>query len=236
MSKTVKNLIIAFTMVCVVVFAIFLIELMMLNRGNGEGSGPETNIPANPPATGGDPSAGGQTPGTGQQGGAGEPDDPDSTDDTRPPPVGKRHELELPADLILVVYADDELFEFSQPESEDILGVFSFKGRGTAMLEIRFVFMPQGASEFAEGFLSDNYDIENAVVGVVEPIGDSQISGLFVEGTKDGTTFEVWIYSFPNPEVEGAGLAFVITYQNDTHMYNLNDILDSLHITHAAGD
>lgn len=234
MSKIVKNGIIAFTMLCVVVLVVFLVELLVINSENEEGGEPEPTHTSGTPANGGDATDPGQTnsQGTGQQGGESQGTDQDGQNDTRPEPEGTRRELAISAGMKLVVYSDDEMFEFSEPESEDIRGEFTFRGSGTAKLEIINIYMPQGVSAFATSFLSVNYEVDGSVNHGEQPIGKSHLSGLEVAGEKDGITYEAWILVFPDAEIEGTGLAIVASYQTSNEMNELNlyEIMDSLDI------
>jgi len=225
-NKTVKNVVIGFTMLMIVVCAVFLIELMLLNRGGVDEDAVPPLVIASPPA-----SPDGPSPGSGsQQGGASPSESPGQPDDSRPQPSGRRYEMEMPGDTVLVAYAEEELFEYTVMDSEDVLSIFRFRGSGIATLEIRFAFMPDGVDAFAESFFEMNMEIEDSTVLGLQAIRSSSLRGVLVTATENGSTYEVWIYSFPGPELDGIGLAFVTYYQNDMQKYNLYDILNSLEI------
>jgi len=232
MSKTMRSAVIVFTMLCSIVLVVFLIQLLVINRGNGELNVPGPPEYVSPPTAGtgtGGPSNSGQTrPDAGQDGE--NPDNTNQPDDDRPPPVGKKYSFEMPDDMLLIVYADDELFSLSESDSEDVIGIFKFEGSGTATLTISFVYMREGVEEYATSFLENDFGIEDAVVGEDEFIRSSPLRGVSVIGEDNGNTYEVWFYRFPDAPVEDTGLAFILFYQNDMHKYNLYDIVDSLDI------
>lgn len=232
MSKTMRNVVIVFTLLCVVVFVVFLIELLVLNSENGDPGAQETPAQVSQPSGNPGAAAGNQTgSGAGQAGNENKPGDTGQTDESRPEPAGTRYEFPVSGDTALVMYVNDELFLVEETELEDIVGVCTFEGSGNASLTIQNVYMPQGVDAFAESFLEENYDVQNAAVGGDEEIRNSQLHGVYTDGVKDENTYEVWIYSFQGAQVEGTGLAFILVYQNDMHMYALYEILNTLDVT-----
>ena len=234
MSKLLKNVIIAFTMLCVVVLIVFLVEMLIINGENSDGGEKAPTVSGSAPSGNLVNQGGGAPPSdTGGHGNDGTTDEPPEPDVSRPPPSGKRHELEISSDRNLVVYADEELFSYEEAESEDVIGAFTFLGSGTASLEIRFVYMQQGVSAFVTNFLSMTYEIPGATVAGEEQIRNSPLSGIRVTGNKDIEIYEAWIHVFADAEVEGTGLALVINYENEMQKLNLYEILDSLDIIEA---
>jgi len=235
MSKTVKNIIVGFTILCVIFLIVFSVELILINRerenGDGEpamsGSQPAGNV-NNGPATGENNT---NQPAETQGQGNGEPVPP--AGGAPPPPAGTLYERLMPDNMQLVFRVDGELFEHSDTEREDILDVFSYRGAGAAGLEMRFVFMPQGLSNYAENFLSANFNIEDSIVHGEEPIRRSQLRGVYISGGIGGTSYESWIYRFSGSELEDLGVMFIIYYQNETQRNALHTILDSLEMTPA---
>ena len=234
MNKIVKNSIVAFTMLCVVVLVVFLIELLVINSEKEDGGEPGPTHTADSPANSGDvPDDGKTSPGSHQPGSDGQAEDQDGQDgqdEAYPEPTGTRHEIGIYSGVKLIVYADVELFEFTEPESEEIRGVFTFKGSGDAVLEVMNAYMPQGVSAFATSFLSVNYEVDGSTDNGEQAIGKSPLNGISVTGEKDGIAYEAWVLVFPDAEVEGTGLVIIISYQNETQRLNLYDILDSLDI------
>jgi len=144
----------------------------------------------------------------------------------------------MPDDMKLVMYVDEDLFSFDDMDSEDILGVFTFLGSGRAALQIRFAYIPQGARAFAGSFLDEFIDSGAITVGSEEPIRYSQLHGVYVSGIGDGEIYEAWIYSFTGEDMDSAGLAFVIHYQDDQQKdlqrNVLYEVLNTLEMVSAA--
>jgi len=227
MNKIIKRIILIFTVICAMVLIVFSVELILLNRdAENEDAGPSVS---------GSPSPGNDNNGTGR----GEPEasppaaangsgESPSSAEPAPPPKGTRIERLMPDDSNLVFYVDEESFTHTVTEMEDILDVFVFKGDGTADMEIRFVFMPLGVRAFADSFLKVNFEVEDSSTYGEESIRHSTLRGVFTSGTKSGTFYETWIYTFSDPEFDDMGIAFVINFQNETQRNALYDILDSL--------
>jgi len=239
MGKIGKNLLIGFTLICMIVFAVFVIELLVINSGSGRS--PESEAPPSEGAIEDEPgaSSGQQTvPGAVRPADPGQSPDTDQLEGAEPPP-GTRFELEMPDDMILVMYVDEDLFSFNEMDSEDVLGVFTYLGSGKATLQIRFAYIPQGARVFAESFLNEFIGSGRSSVGDEDSIRYSQLHGVYVTGVGDGEIYEAWIYSFPGAEAENAGLAFVINYQDDQQKdlqkNVLYEILDTLDMVPVAG-
>jgi len=235
LSKTAKNLILAFTVLCGVFLIVFSIELVMLNRDAGdEGAGQPSPVETpdgtadNAPGPGTD--GAGPAEGTDPDGDAGTGGDDGQPGGARPAPTGARHEMPVSSDMTLVVYADEELFEQIFFESEDILRAFTYQGGGYAAFRIDAIFMQAGVEEFAKDYLYNDFGVEASVVGREDYIGLSELRGVTITGAEDGTYYEAWIYSFTDPELEGQGLAFVISYENSAQKNALYDILDTLEI------
>ena len=230
MSRTVKNIVVVFTIVCVIFLVIFSAELILLNRDSENGERvsdlPESASPGsgnNGAGTGAAAGAANQKSDSGENGESDPADQP-----PLPVPAGTRIVQTMPDDTDLVFYVDESLFERTANDEEDVIDIFSFKGGIPAGLEIRFVFMPQGVSAFAEDFLEVNYGAANSSVEGEEPIRNSGLKGVFVSGIGDGMAYESWIYSFSDPEFDNMGVMFIINYQNERQRSLLHEILDSL--------
>ena len=230
MNKTIKRVIVVFTILCAVLLIVFSLELILINRDTEKGNA-EPSQSGNQPVGNGSSSQGAEPSGTNS------PDTENSDGDTAPtggsqppppPPVGTRYERLMPDDSDLVFYVDGDYFNHTETELEDILDIFTYRGSGTAGLEIRFVFMPQGVSAYAENFLELNFGVADASVEGEETISRSRLRGTFASGTGNGTTYETWVYTFSNPEFDNLGVIFLINYQNETQRSALYTILDSL--------
>lgn len=228
MNKILKNVIIGFSMLCVVVFIVFLVEMMIINSEGGDVPDPEPSKAGETSSGGITKPTGGQPSGPGAQGGDGTTDSPGEPDNSRPPPTGRRYELEVSEGVMLVLYSDEDLFSYEDLESEEIIGVFTYKGSGAAALEVRLVYMQQGVNTFATNFLSVNYEIVGSSVLGEGQIRNSVLRGVLVTGEKEQVSYEAWIHVFADAEVEGTGFALVIDYENEMQKLNLYEMLDSI--------
>jgi hypothetical protein len=240
MSKTIKNLLIVFTLLCAIAVVVFTIELFIINRGSRDGD-TEQSLSGGQPAVGGSPSEGQQAPsggepqeGTGQPGETGQPTDTGPPDGQRPPPMGTLNERLMPGENTrLAFYTDDELLDHIVTESEDILDIFALKADQTSRLEIRFVFFPHDLREFAERILDDFINRGTTRVGDEIQIGNSPLTGLYVSGEESGVSYEAWIYNFSSHGFDDIGLAFIINHRNDEQKEALHAILDTLEMVTA---
>ena len=233
MNKTIKKVIVIFTILCALLLIVFSIELILLNRnaenGDARNGNAEPSLSGTPPPGNSSGNGNPGSPETGSSGSAAGTEGTASAGGTAPPtPAGARHERLMPDDANLVFYVDDELFEHTETELEDILDIFSFRGEGTAGLEISFVFMPIGVSAYADSFLEMNYNVGGTTVYGAESIKRSTLRGVFATGMRNETTYEAWIYTFSDPEFDNMGISFVIHFQNETQRSALYSILDSL--------
>jgi len=227
MNKTIKKIIVIFTALCALFLIVFTIELILLNRDSGGGEA-EPSLSGSTPSEDGATSAGSGSSGENPSGTADSNGEPPPSDGPPPAPRGDRHERLMPNDMDLVFYVDTALFEHTATETEDIIDVFSLRGEGPAGLEIRFVFMPQGVSAYAGSFLEVDFDAAESTVHGEEPIRRSALRGVSVSGTKNGTTYEAWIYMFSDPDLSNLGVAFITNFQNETQRNAIYAILDSL--------
>jgi len=213
MSGISKNLFLALTLVCVIVLIVFCIQLIVINRGLD-------------PADSGSAISGG--PG---QDGEEDPDeeDPDGEDvgnlqvTPRPIPQGTRRELRVTLESNLVIYTDDEIFDF---EEDDIGWGFVYTRGGVAALEITHLSLaPQGVAATAEAFLSNYTGGAEAEFNGDELIMGSQVRGYHVTARHDGEVYEAWIHMLLGSDL---ALAFVISYENDQQRDALYEVLSTL--------
>jgi hypothetical protein len=221
MNPILKNALLVFTLMCVLILVIFAVELVRLNAGS-DNDGAYTP-PTSGGATGGDLS-GNDTPPTGDGAGSGTglPDDtgtPSSPSDT---PSGQRYELPITESMKLVLYADEELFEHSETESADVFTRIG--GTKTSALEIVL-----DADVVPEGYL-DAYTNGVTVVGGDRAIGNSELRGTFVMSEGDNEIFEAWIYSYPYDDLQGVNIVFVINYATEDQKADMYKVLDTLEI------
>ena len=228
MSKTVKNLLIVFTLLCAIVLVVFTIELFLINQGTGDS---RENSPALPEETPGEIEAppGEQPPSTTGEGSAFWQTETQQPQQPSGQPTGKRYELLYSPTKNLIVYADEVLFEHdSQMEMADM---FTYIDGENASLLIRFTSLPQGAEKCAESILDGYLEENESTVGGLGPIKQSSLNGVFVSGVKDGETFEAWIHSIPDSDSNisnDIGMAFIIRYRDNEQKSALYTILDTL--------
>jgi len=240
MSKTVKNLLLGFTLVCAIALFVFCIELIVINRdasaGGTGGSSAATSSPSPSPSPSQSGTPGGEgsspiVPGTkpppdSGASGAGNGSQ-DEVNDPPPSPTGKRYELWLPGNEMLIVHADEGLFDYSEGESD---WFFTYT-QGGAMLEISFVFVSAAGVEARANTFLDNYlDGGSSTVGGEGPIKRSSIRGVYVTGVKGAETYEAWLHSLARSGNSDLALVFVINYRSDEQKNALYTILDTMEI------
>jgi len=229
MSKLSKNLLLALSLVCAILLIIFCVELIIINRGvdPGEqspvvsGQPPEENEDPDPededPPD--DPGVNGDTNGTGT-------DDP-GTQTPRPPPQGTRHELQISAtdDVKLIIYAKDELFDFSENELDWLI---TYTGGGNASLEIGFEFIStQAIADVVETFLNNYTGSSNSTGSGEEFIKGSSVRGYHVSASVESGFYEAWIHNLQNSDF---ALVFVLFYQDDQQKDALYEVLGTMDI------
>jgi len=228
MSNITKNLLLALTLVCVVMFFVFCIQLLVINRGV-EPITPGQAVAGGPKQGEEDPDPGenGEEPSEGDEG---ENGNNDITQETpRPPPKGMRNEIPLSPDSTLIIYVDEELFDFEQG---DVGWIFDFTGEGNAMLEVRFALITGGVGAYAETFLNSYSGGEGSEFNGKESIKGSPLEGYNVSLRYGGVTYEAWIHELADSDT---ALAFVITYQNDQQKDVLYEMLSTLDVeTHRS--
>ena len=238
MSKAIKNLLIAFTVLCAFVFVIFLIQLLVLNSGNGVGPEESQSVSGAPATGGGSPTPGqpGTTGNTSPEGsspsGGLEPSGNTDPEGSQAEPDGTIYEFEMPEDLKLTLFVKEETreqqFSYIEYESEDEPYVLKFNGNGTAALELRYAFLKDGIGAYAAESLDKFVGSGGTEVIGETTIRGSGLRGTAVTATKDRMTYEGWIYSFSGIGLDDVGFEIVIYYTNDLQKNALYDILDTL--------
>ena len=233
MSKTTKNLLIIFTLVCIIVFAVFCIELVMLNSSDDDeddatgGSAISTNSPVGTtgPAPSGNSSQQPKSNAAPPSGAAIESPGQSPVDRN-----GKRYEWMYSSTEILTFYVDDELFVHTQMDEGE---VFTYLDDENASLEVCLRGLPLGVEACANDILSGYLDDNEAFISGAGPIRRSDLTGLFGSGVNNGETFELWIHTIPdgdNDAFNDLGIAFVIRYKNNDQKNALYAILDTLEL------
>jgi len=238
MSNTVKNAVLIFTLVCAIFLVVFVFELIMVNRDRDAGdNGPGPAVASEQTEPGyenGDAIVIGNGEEQGDENGEDENGDENGGNDAITIPVpseGVQFRLPMPAEdreITMVIYADEELFEFSEGEMD---WLFALREGDGASLEIasEMITPPHGLSGRAEvllrGYLGGG---ESTVMGEA-PIGESGLTGYAVAGESVyGVYYEAWLYSFSeNPDV-GLAVALIINYRTDEERALLFGLLDSI--------
>jgi len=227
MNKTVKNLILVFTLICVIVLVVFCIELFVINSGTENNTQGSTTGSENRPANTNRPN--GATPASpaGSALPSGETDNGQT--ETPSKPIGRRYELPYSSTEKLLLYADGELFEHIEMDSGDMFVYADDEEEGNASLEICPASIPDGAEVCAETYLDGYLEGNESFVSGISQIKQSELSGVFVSGVKDGETFEAWIHDIGGGS-SGNGIAFVIRYSDNEQKNALYAILDTLEL------
>ena len=229
MNKTVKNILLVFTLICVIVLIVFCIELFVLNSGTDNSAESSAARTDNRPANTDKPN--GATPASpaGNTLPSGETEDGQTQTPIKP--AGKRYELPYSSTEKLLLYVDEELFEHVEMDSGDMfMFIYPEDGEdGNASLEICPASIPEGAEVCAETYLDGYLEGNESFVSGISQIKQSGLSGVFVSGVKDGETFEAWIHD--TSDVSGdKGIAFVIRYSDNEQKNALYAILDTLEL------
>jgi hypothetical protein len=222
-----KNLYLALTFVCVIALIVFIIQLIVLNTGVE---------PREPGQTVSGGSQGGEDPDSGADGE--DPDDEGENGESegegpnqpipRPPPQGTRREIRVAANTNLVIYAREELFDFTVNELD---WLFEYTGVGAASLEISFIDVStRGITAEAEAFLNNRSGSSESVSGGELAIQGSGIIGYHVSVRHTGINYEAyeaWIHDMENTDL---ALVFLIIYQNDEQRDALYEVLSTMDI------
>ena len=224
MNKIVKNLVLAFTIICALVLVVFCIELIIINSGSD-------NLEEETVLSNGDPDGDApeeqEIPNDVPPGSEGLPSDGNQQGEPNTQPKGKEFELEmLVEEMVLALLADEEMFEYAEVETG---WEFRYTGAGNALLRINLDYIPpQGARSIAQALLDPYVEDIEPTIGGVRQIRGSSLRGIYVAAEKDGETFEAWLHGPLGSGVSGHAVAFIINYQNDTQKDALSAILDTL--------
>lgn len=233
MSKTVKNILLVFTLICAIVLIVFCIELFLINRSSDGEPGSSISNGAPGGNTNGEP--GGGSPGEGSSAeedpnaGNQPPDEPETAP---PPPDGVRYELMISNTNKLILYVKDELFDYVDNETD---WWYHYTGGGNAKLEIGATFVPPiTSSEEHAAFLISGYaDSDDLTIGGEQTVGGSAIRGYHITANKGGETYELWMHDLSDSGFDSLSIIFIINYSNDTQKNALYEVLDTLEIMQA---
>ena len=222
MTNITKNLLLALTLVCTIALIVFLVQLIVLNRGV-EPREPEASIAGGAQQEDPDSGANGDGSEDGENGDGTDENDP-ALMTPRPPPQGARHELSVEENTTLIIYAKEELFEFSRDVLEDWW--FTYTGAGTATLEISLKLVsPQRIAADVVSLLK-NYipDDTPSEFGGEQSIQGSPVMGFHVLARHGGRIYEAWLHDMQSD----IALVFIINYENDQQRDALYELLSTL--------
>ena len=230
MNNITKNLLLGLTLVCIIAIIVFCIQLIVINRGvtpvePGTTISGGTQQPAG--ETGSDSDEGDEDASQGEDRDDGSDDEeaPPLQNTPRPPPSGARRSFPVTSNSRLIVYSNDDLFDFVQG---DLDWWFLYIGEGEATLEIAFEMVTtQGIAAHAETFLINYSGSESSQFNGEEIIQGSALRGYHVSANVARGTYEAWLH---NLEGSDLALVFVIFYENEMQKNALYEILSSLDI------
>ena len=225
MSNTVKNIVLVFTLLCAIGLVVFCVELVMINgdNGNESESAASNGVGDNPggSSNGNDNSQDGSDPSQNEQ---------NCTSSGRPAgsTAGTRQNLPMPDAAELILYSDEELFDYVELDGE--FWILTYLGDGDAALEIGFALIqPQdGIDGLARTYLGNYSDEVEAEVEGERSIGRSSIRGIYVSGSHGGTEYEAWLRDMTDFGKESIALVFAIRYQNEAQKEALFSIIDTM--------
>jgi len=223
MSNITKNLLLALSLVCAIALIVFCIQLIVLNRGV-EPREPGATISGGAKQGDEEPDTDTQPDGEDSDNGDNNNGDNDQMQNTsRPPPQGERNELIIPGDLKLIVYAREELFEYTK---NDFNWRFEYIRDGEAALEICLILVTlQGVASDAETFLMNYAEGATPESENEKSFEGLPLEGYFVTAQRGGVTYEALVHPLPDGEF---ALVFVIDYQNDQQKEALYEVLSSI--------
>ena len=228
MSKILKNIIMIFTLLCVIFVIVFCVELFLLNRESDDTPEPalsnnDANDPSDDPFGEDDP-----FPFDDLFLDSAEPDDMSGPGVT-PPINATRQSFLLSQDAELVFYVDMELFGIEELGSG---WYFPYLSDGNAGLEVNFTFIqPQaGIAALADNFLYNLLDGEETIIQGEQSIGRSPVRGVFVTGENNGEIYSAWLRSLSDFGSDTLALVVRINYETDAQRDIIFSILDTMYI------
>ncbi|MCL2391567.1 MAG: hypothetical protein FWC66_03025 [Oscillospiraceae bacterium] len=234
MTRTVKNIVMVFTLIAAIFLVIFCVELIIVNRETTE-NGSEPTVSADTPDENGED---GMSEENGYfdsledwyLNGFGE-EDGEFGEIIIPAPRGETR-FEMPTlldDLTLIAYADEGFFNFFEGEYN---WLFAYASEGEASLQISFdLITHEGIRALAGRVLLRHLDDggQSRVLGE-RNVGASDIRGYAVISEAEDRTIEAWVHSLTGSPTEAIAVVFLITYENEDQREALFEILDTLEI------
>lgn len=235
MNKNVKTLLVIFTLICIVVVIVFAAELILLNRKTDDGAEVKTSTAGdrdaeNENATETPPTD--SPPPTETNHLEESPPAEDSTSAPEQDSGDRLFTLAMTDSVSLELYANEELFEYHMM---DLGYMFTYKGGGSASLEILLDYLPHGAAQRAVGFLDNYTGGAESLIEEERGVGDSPISGVYVTAMSSDTTYAAWICDIPG-ENDALGILLIIHYRDENQKDALYKLLDTTEIVPATID
>ena len=222
MSKTIKKTITIFTVLCAALLIVFCVELLLINRGRDDAGttmirtpsteSPQSNPTANQvvPPVETIPASNVNTP-----------------DGTETENIGSRYELNMASDVQLILYSDEEHFEFTDMDPVWIFDHVDSEAR----LEVSLRYLPQQAEVYAASFLDGYLDGETSVVRGERQVARSNLRGVYVTGISETETYAAWIIPIDTGDDDNLGVAIMMVYRNEVLRDELLGIVDTIEMT-----
>lgn len=234
MSRTLKKLLVVFTLLCIVVVLVFAAELVYLNRDGGdadakappaESPGAQETLPSVPPSETGSP----QPTDTESPGVESPPEETASSQEN--PAEDILYTLAMTDEVSLTLYAGEDKFDYHLVD-EGYLFVFK---EGVATLEVLLDFLPRGAAARAVGYLDNYPGVGESTIETEREIGKSSLIGAYVTAMSGESTYAAWIYEIPS-EDDHLGILFIIHYRDEAQRGALYKLLDSIELIPTPQD
>ena len=227
MNKTLKILIMFFSVVCLAVLVVFCVELFLQNRGV------ERGVIQAPAVTTDDSN---DQPPDYNDNEEYQPQEEEPPEDIPPEPLLEWREIIMPSgEFVLGMYVDINSFEHD--DTEEVVDSFIYLGEGaTAFLGIHMVRIPEESDNYAIEFMENSFGVQGVPDEMyyyderyrITFIGDSDLSGVYAIAIEEEVTYETWILAIPY--TDNLGVAITIRWQNDTQRIGLEAILNTMEL------
>jgi len=224
MSTTVRNLLLVFSLLCIIAIIVFSIQLIVINRPEKSDVAAEQSPPV-------ESSPGISTPPvqTSTSTASSPPvETPEQTTSTTPSPstatpTGTRCEMPLLPTLTIVMYADEEIFDFTV---WNLNYVFTYQGAGTASIEILIDYIPEGLEARAQDILSNYTEGAESTIDGDVVIGRAMLSGVTATAMRGDDTYVAWLGYLT--ESDAMSLELIMQYRNEEQKEAIDALLATL--------
>ena len=229
MSRTVKKLLVFFTFVCIVAVVVFSAALLLLNSPDSSEADIETPPASSPGSAASSPPA--SSPADTQP----PAESPSSDDELASESPAPSHEpsssdslitVPMPENLLLTLRVNEEKFDYYRTDYGDL---FTYKGGGSATLEILLDFLPHGAEARAASLLDKYQGVGEPDIESGREIGATPLVCTYVTAMSGDSTYAAWIYEIPS-EDDSLGILLVIHYRDEAQRGALYDLLDTIEL------